>query len=100
MEELALKNLLIERPMDGVVRVVIDRQEQLNALDDATVAEIEQVFLMLAKDDKARVLIVTGAGQGARPRNPHPHDSLMMIRAVSCPDPGQGVAPGAAPAYL
>lgn len=65
MEELVLENLLIERPTDGVARVVIDRQEQLNALDDATVAEIEQVFLMLAKDDSARVLIVTGAGQKA-----------------------------------
>lgn len=65
MEELALENLQIERPTEGVVRVVIDRQEQLNALDDATVAEIEQVFNMLAGDESARVLIVTGAGQKA-----------------------------------
>ena len=65
MEDLALENLRIEHPVDGVVRVVIDRQEQLNALDDDTVAEIERVFLRLAKDDSARVLIVTGAGEKA-----------------------------------
>ena len=33
MEELALENLQIEHPGKGVVRVVIDRQEQLNALN-------------------------------------------------------------------
>lgn len=65
MEELALENLQIEHPGKGVVRVVIDRQEQLNALNDATVAEIEQVFLKLAQDRSVRVVIVTGAGPKA-----------------------------------
>ncbi len=65
MEDLALENLVVESVGDGVIRVLVDRQEQLNALDDATVAEIDRTFRAIAVADSIRVVIITGAGQKA-----------------------------------
>jgi enoyl-CoA hydratase len=54
----------IER--DGAVAVVtIDRQEALNALDPPTLGELRDRLSELARDDKARVVVLTGAGERA-----------------------------------
>ncbi|HIO65217.1 MAG: enoyl-CoA hydratase [Bacillota bacterium] len=65
MEDLALKNLLIDNPAEGIMKVTVNRPEFLNALDDTTVQEIERTFSAISTDDSVRVVIVTGAGEKA-----------------------------------
>jgi enoyl-CoA hydratase len=65
MEELALKNLQIDNPAEGVMKVTVHRPEQLNALDDETVAEIHRTFEAISRDSSIRVVIITGAGHKA-----------------------------------
>jgi len=58
------KNLLLE--FDGEICVVsINRPEVRNALDRETWAEIAQVTDQMEKDDKVKVIIVTGVGYQA-----------------------------------
>lgn len=45
--------------------VTIDRPSKLNALDDATIAELDRVFQALGADDGVGAVIVTGAGDKA-----------------------------------
>src|SRR5690349_2102980 len=54
-------NLLIER--QGAVSIVtISRPKVLNALDAATLGELQQALLALREDDEVRVVVITGAG--------------------------------------
>lgn len=51
---------------DGDLAVVtIDRQDKLNALNSDVVSELGQVFAELARDDKVRGVLLTGAGEKA-----------------------------------
>jgi enoyl-CoA hydratase len=50
---------------DGVVVVVIDRQEALNALDRETLSELRDRLRELATDTDARVVVLTGGGDRA-----------------------------------
>jgi len=47
---------------DGIARVTIDRPEVRNALDGATVAELEGILKELAADKAVRVVILRGGG--------------------------------------
>ncbi len=56
------KNILFER--DGAVATVtINRPKVMNALDDATVAELKDVFTTIGGDRSIRVVILTGEGK-------------------------------------
>ncbi len=55
----------LSRGESGIATVTIDRQKQLNALDDETVGLIRQIFEEIAADDSIRVVILTGAGDRA-----------------------------------
>ncbi len=54
--------LSFERPSDGVLQVVLDRPEQLNATDEVMHGELSRVWADLADDD-ARVVLLTGRGR-------------------------------------
>jgi enoyl-CoA hydratase len=54
-------NLLVERD-DAVLVVTINRPKVLNALNAATLAELDALFAQAATDDAVRVVILTGAG--------------------------------------
>ena len=55
-------NLLLDR--DGALAVVtINRPKVLNALNGATIGELEQAFSALKDDASVRVVVVTGAGE-------------------------------------
>ncbi len=57
-------NILLEK--DGAVAVVtINRPKALNALNAATLTELDQVFTGLAADSAISVVILTGAGEKA-----------------------------------
>jgi enoyl-CoA hydratase len=50
---------------DKIADLVIHRPEALNALDRATLKELDHVFDQLAGDDAVRVIVITGAGEKA-----------------------------------
>lgn len=61
---MAFDNLLLER--DGpVATVTINRPQVLNALNAATLTELDRVTSELAADDSVRAVILTGAGPKA-----------------------------------
>ncbi|MEJ7833331.1 MAG: crotonase/enoyl-CoA hydratase family protein [Nocardioides sp.] len=48
---------------DGVATLTLDRPDALNAFDLTMSRELEQVFLVEARDDTVRAVVVTGAGR-------------------------------------
>lgn len=50
---------------NGIATVTINRPEKLNALNKATIAELNLAFNALDKDENVRVVIVTGSGEKA-----------------------------------
>jgi len=50
---------------DAVAVLTVDRQEAMNALDVATLAELRDRLRALADDEETRVVILTGAGEKA-----------------------------------
>ena len=57
-----LDNLLLERD-DAIAIVTVNRPKVLNALNAATLAELERTMRDLQRDDTVRVVILTGAGE-------------------------------------
>jgi len=55
------KNLLVEQK-DAILIVKINREQALNALNNETVAELQQMFSRYWSDDAIRCVIITGAG--------------------------------------
>jgi enoyl-CoA hydratase/carnithine racemase len=49
----------------GVLTVTIDREERRNALDSATLAELESAFTRAGADPAVRVVVLRGAGERA-----------------------------------
>jgi len=58
------ENLVVES-RDGIAFVTINRPDKLNALNDATVAEIDAAFAAIAADPATRGVVLTGAGEKA-----------------------------------
>jgi enoyl-CoA hydratase len=58
------ENLLLARE-GPVARVTIDRPQVLNALDLATLDELQHVVRQLAEDSSVRAVIITGSGEKA-----------------------------------
>lgn len=48
-----------------LARITIDRPEKMNALNLATIAELEQAFATVAAEAAVRAVVVTGAGEKA-----------------------------------
>jgi len=61
---MAFENILCEIS-GGVAMVTVNRPDKLNALNAATIAELDACFSDLADDPAARVVIVTGSGEKA-----------------------------------
>jgi len=57
-------NLLIERT-GATARVTINRPEKLNALDHATIGELQHAFEALSGDGSIRAIVLHGAGEKA-----------------------------------
>lgn len=56
-------NLLLEIDSDGIGIVMINRPKALNALNAATVYELDQMFDELAANSAVKVVIITGSGE-------------------------------------
>jgi enoyl-CoA hydratase/carnithine racemase len=49
----------------GIATITIDRPDVLNAIDDEVLEELETTFHAIEKDEKIRVVIITGGGEKA-----------------------------------
>jgi len=56
-------NLLVERPVPGIARLVLSQPKRRNAINAAMWAAIPEVLAKLAKDETLRALIITGDGE-------------------------------------
>jgi enoyl-CoA hydratase len=56
------QNLLFEND-NGIGVVTINRPKALNALNEATVRELDKIIDVLAQDDSVKVVIITGSGE-------------------------------------
>jgi len=59
---MALENVTLEKK-NQIAYVAIDRPKVLNALNAATMGELQEVFTELAADRDTRVVILTGSGE-------------------------------------
>ena len=57
-------NILVTQE-NNIAQVTINRPNQLNALNSATIAELSQAFKALETDKNVRVIIITGSGEKA-----------------------------------
>ncbi|MCF7826429.1 MAG: enoyl-CoA hydratase/isomerase family protein [Candidatus Marinimicrobia bacterium] len=48
---------------DGIAKVIIDRQQKLNALSAQVLDELEDCFQKIYEDSQVKVVIITGAGE-------------------------------------
>ena len=58
-------NIHFEAEPGGIVQIIINRPEKLNALNNATMAELDDAFQFIERDPACRGLIITGAGEKA-----------------------------------
>jgi len=65
IENESFKNILLEQPEEGIYLLILNRPKSLNALNAAMLDEIAGAIAVVARDDAARVLLVTGAGEKA-----------------------------------
>ena len=62
---MAYQNILLEQPEAGIYVLTVNRPRALNALDSITLDEIGAAADVLSKDEDARAVLVTGAGEKA-----------------------------------
>lgn len=53
----------LERPEEGVTRIVLNRPERLNAIDFGLVGELHDALDAVALDDACKVVVLTGRGR-------------------------------------
>ncbi|MEN9803074.1 MAG: hypothetical protein RLZ37_2199 [Actinomycetota bacterium] len=56
--------LLLERPVDGVVLLKLNRPERLNAMTAELVEGLHETLAQIAVDRSCRVVVLTGSGKG------------------------------------
>ena len=61
---MTLENIRSEQ-RDAILFLTFDRPKVLNALNQATIAELQSVFAAVRTDDSIRAVIITGAGEKA-----------------------------------
>jgi enoyl-CoA hydratase len=59
-----LQTVRLDEVDDGVVRVLLDRPDRLNAMSDQLIEDLHRALDQIEADDACRVVILTGAGRG------------------------------------
>ena len=65
LSHMSFSHILFEVASDGIALITVNRPEKLNALNRATVGELEQAFARVRSDSAIGGLILTGAGEKA-----------------------------------
>jgi enoyl-CoA hydratase/carnithine racemase len=60
----ATETLTVQRPNAGVAVLQLNRPQQLNAINDVMVGELNQTLAGLAADTSVNAVVLTGAGRG------------------------------------
>lgn len=58
-----MTTLVVDRPATGVLRLRLDGEDTLNALDDGVKAQLLDALAQAAVDDETRVVLITGTGR-------------------------------------
>jgi enoyl-CoA hydratase len=58
-----MATVTIERPDEGIARIVLDRPDRLNALNFDLVAELHDALDEIGRDDDCKVVVLTGRGR-------------------------------------
>ncbi len=58
-----MATLEIERPDPGIVRIVLDRPDRLNALNFDLVGDLHDALDLVSRDDACKVVVLTGRGR-------------------------------------
>jgi enoyl-CoA hydratase len=56
---------ILREDKDGIATITVNRPDKLNALNDATIGELQHAFEAVAEDDAVKAVILTGAGDKA-----------------------------------
>ena len=70
----------VEISARGIATILLNRPERSNAIDQATLDELARQFLRLAADERARVVVIRGAGK-------HFCAGADLVARASAPDP-------------
>ncbi len=62
--ETAFEDIRTDHPAEGVVRITLTREKQMNAYSMRMCRELRTALEQFDRDDRARVLVLTGAGRG------------------------------------
>lgn len=49
---------------DGIALLTLNRPDVLNSINTQLIADMREAVAEVSRDDKARVLLITGAGRG------------------------------------
>ena len=90
---MSYKNIVFEHMEDGIATLTVSRPEKLNAIDRATMAELESAFAYAQNEPTVRGLILTGAGEKAFVAGADIHELQDMppVEAARLSDLGQSV---------
>ena len=61
---MAQEEILVDRPEAGILRVVLNRPDSLNAFTYSMYARLIEILRGLRHDSATRVVILTGSGKG------------------------------------
>ena len=56
--------IVVESPIDGIVRIKLNEPSSYNALSSATLKSLINIFKSLNKENKTKVIIIEGSGKG------------------------------------
>jgi enoyl-CoA hydratase len=59
-----MSTLLVDRPLDGVSRITLNRPERLNAMNAELIGSLHDALTDIAADTSCRVVLLTGSGRG------------------------------------
>src|SRR3954451_10528467 len=65
LSHMSFSQIVFETGEDGIAVITLNRPDKLNALNSATVLELEEAFGRAGTDSAIRALILTGAGEKA-----------------------------------
>src|SRR5581483_7439991 len=65
LSHMSYSHIVFETGADGIAQLTLNRPDKLNALNSATVLELDDAFRRARTDAAIRALIVTGAGEKA-----------------------------------